>query len=73
MNKIGDMKQAEAVCKEYLNKYHTDNDMRIRLGMVYYRSCKEQKINHVLDSFSDLKKFFFANMPSTCPFIPDNV
>ncbi len=47
---IGDMNQAEAVCKEYLKKYHNDNDMRIRLGMVYYRACKEDDIDNLLDS-----------------------
>ena len=52
---IGDMNQAEEVCKAYLNKFPDDIDMRIRLGMVYYRSGKEKKINHLLDNFSDFK------------------
>ena len=56
---IGDMNQAETVCKEYLNKFPTDYDMRIRLGMVHFRSNKEEEIDNVLDSFSDFKKFSF--------------
>ena len=54
---VGDMNQAEEVCKTYLNKFPDDIDMRIRLGMVYYRSGKEKKINHLLDNFSDFKDF----------------
>ncbi len=47
---IGDMNQAESVCKAYLNKFPDDIDMRIRLGMVYYRSRKEDDIDNLLDS-----------------------
>lgn len=54
---IGDMNQAEVVCKAYLNEFPNDIDMHIRLGMVYYRSSKEQEIDHVLDNFSDFKNF----------------
>ena len=52
---IGDMNQAEAICRVYLNKFPSDNDMRIRLGMVYYRSSKEEEIDRVLDGFFDPK------------------
>ena len=52
---IGDMNQAEAVCKAYLNKFPDDIDMRVRLGMVYYRSSKEEEIDRVLESFPDSK------------------
>ncbi len=56
---IGDMNQAETVCKEYLNKFPTDYDMRIHLGMVLFRSNKENEIDNVLDSFPDSKNFSF--------------
>ena len=56
---IGDMIQAGTVCKEYLNKFPTDYDMRIRLGMIYFRSNKEMEIDNVLDSFPDFKNFSF--------------
>ena len=55
----GDMNQAETVCKEYLKKYPHDNNMRIRFGMVLYRSNKETEIDNVLESFSDSKDFSF--------------
>ena len=56
---IGDMNQAETVCKEYLKKYPHDNNMRIRLGMVLFRSNKETEIDNVLESFPDSKDFSF--------------
>ena len=56
---IGDMIQAETVCKEYLEKFTNDNDMRIRLGTVLFRSNKEAEIDNVLDNFSDFKNFSF--------------
>ena len=56
---IGDMNQAEMVCKEYLNKFLTDYEMRIRLGMVYFRSNKKAEIDNVLDSFPDSKNLSF--------------
>ena len=56
---IGDMNQAEMVCKEYLNKFSTDYEMRIRLGMVYFRSNKKAEIDNVLDSFPDSKNLSF--------------
>ena len=56
---IGDMDKAEKVCKEYLNKFPKDYDMRIRLGIVYYRSNKEEEIDNVLESFPDSKNFSF--------------
>ena len=56
---IGDMNQAEMVCKDYLKKFSNDIDMQIRLGMVYFRSNKETEIDNVLDSFSDFKNFSF--------------
>lgn len=55
----GDMSQAETVCKDYLKKFPNDIGMRIRLGMVYFRSNKETEIDKVLDSFSDFKNFSF--------------
>ena len=33
--------------------------MRIRLGMIYFRSNKEMEIDNVLDSFPDFKNFSF--------------
>jgi len=56
---IGDMKQAEVVCKAYLNEFSNDIDMQIRLGLVYYRSNKAEEIDNILDSFSDFKNFSF--------------
>ncbi len=56
---IGDMNQAETVCKEYLKKCPHDNNMRIRLGMVLFRSNKETEIDNVLESFPDSKDFSF--------------
>ena len=52
---IGDMKQAEAVCRAYLKEFPDDIDVQIRLGMVYYRSGKAKEIDPALDSFSDFK------------------
>ena len=61
---IGDMNQAEVVCKAYLNEFPNDLDMQIRLGLVYYRSNKREKIDNILDSFSDFKNFsFLENLP----------
>ena len=56
---IGDMNQAEVVCKAYLNKFPNDIDRQIRLGLIYYRSNKEEEIDNILDSFSDFKNFSF--------------
>ena len=56
---IGDMNQAETVCKEYLTKFPNDIDMRIRLGMVLFRSNKGNEIDSVLDSFPDSQNFSF--------------
>ena len=56
---IGDMNQAETVCKEYLNKFPTDYDMRIRLGMILIRSSKETEVDNVLESFPDSKDFLY--------------
>ncbi len=60
---IGDMSQAETVCKDYLKKFPNDIDMRIRLGMILIRSSKETEVDNVLDSFTDFKAFsFFKNL-----------
>lgn len=56
---IGDMNQAEAVCKAYLDKFPNDINMQIRLGLIYYRSNKAEEIDNILDSFSDFKNFSF--------------
>ena len=56
---IGDMNQAETVCKAYLDKFPTDYDMRIRLGMILIRSSKETEVDDVLNSFTDFKAFSF--------------
>ena len=56
---IGDMNQAEIVCKEYLKKFPNDIDMRIRLSMVLFRSNNEVELDNVLDSFTDFKTFSF--------------
>ena len=56
---IGDMNQAETVCKEYLKKFPNGNDMQICLGMILIRSSKETEIDNVLDSFPDSKNFSF--------------
>ena len=58
---IGNMNQAETVCKEYLNKFPTDYDMQIRLGMILIRSSKETEVDNVLDSFSEIKDFSYLN------------
>ena len=55
----GDMNQAETVCKEYLKKFPNDIDMRIRLGMVLFRSNNEVEVDNVLNSFTDFKTFSF--------------
>ena len=56
---IGNMNQAETVCKEYLNKFPTDYDMRIRLGMILIRSSKETEVDNVLGSFAEIKDFSY--------------
>ncbi len=56
---IGDINQAETVCKEYLKKFPNDIDMRIRLGMVLFRSDNEVEVDNVLNSFTDFKTFSF--------------
>ena len=56
---IGDMNQAETVCKKYLKKYPHDNNMRIRLGMVLIRSSKETEVDNVLGDFSEIKDFSY--------------
>ena len=56
---IGDMNQAETVCKEYLKKFPNDIAMRTRLGMVFFRSNNEVEVDNVLNSFSDFKNFSF--------------
>ena len=56
---IRDMNPAETVCKEYLNKFPTDYGMRIRLGMILFRSNKEEEIGNVLESFPDSKNYSF--------------
>lgn len=56
---IGDMNQAEVVCKAYLNEFPNDLDMQIRLGLACYRLNKAEEIDNILDSFSDFKNFSF--------------
>ena len=56
---IGDMNQAETVCKEYLKKFPNDIDMRIRLSMVLFRYNNEVELDNVLNSFTDFKTFSF--------------
>lgn len=56
---IGNMSQAETVCKDYLNKFPNDVGMRIRLGMILFRSNKEEEIDNVLESFPDSKNYSF--------------
>ena len=56
---IGDMNQAEAVCKVYLDKFPNDINMQIRLGFAYYRSDKKEEIDNILGGFSDFKNFSF--------------
>ena len=56
---LGDMQQAETVCKEYLKVFPDAIDMRIRLGMILFRSNKEEEIDNVLDRFPDSKIFPF--------------
>ena len=53
------MSQAETVCKDYLKKFPNDIDMRIRLGMILFRSNKEEEIDNVLESFPDSKNYSF--------------
>ena len=56
---IGDMSQAETVCKDYLKKFPNNIGMRIRLGMILFRSNKEEEIDNVLESFPDSKNYSF--------------
>ena len=56
---IGDMNQAETVCKDYLKKFPNDIGMRIRLGMILFRSNREEEIDNVLESFPDSKNYSF--------------
>ena len=56
---IGDINQAETVCKEYLDKFPTDYDMQIRFGTVLFRSNKEKEIDNVLESFPESKNHSF--------------
>ena len=56
---IGNMSQAETVCKDYLKKFSNDTGMRIRLGMILFRSNKEEEIDNVLESFPDSKNYSF--------------
>ncbi len=58
---IGDMNQAEEVCKEYLNEFPTDYDMQIRFGTIFIRSSKETEVDNVLDSFTEIKDFSYLN------------
>lgn len=58
---IGDMNQAEEVCKEYLSEFATDYDMQIRLGTILIRSSKETEVDDVLDSFTEIKDFSYLN------------
>lgn len=61
---IGDMNQAETVCKEYLKKFPNDIDMQIRLGMVFLRYNKDTEVDCILDSFTDFKNFrFLKDLP----------
>ena len=56
---IGNMSQAETVCKDYLEKFPNDIGMRVRLGMILFRSNKEEEIDNVLESFPDSKNYSF--------------
>ena len=56
---IGNMSQAETVSKDSLKKFPNDIGMRIRLGMILFRSNKETEIDNVLDSFPDSKNYSF--------------
>ena len=56
---IGDMNQAETICKDYLKKFPNDIGMRIRLGMILFRSNKEEEIDNVLESFPNSKNYSF--------------
>ncbi|MCY4402784.1 MAG: hypothetical protein OXD54_09440, partial [Candidatus Poribacteria bacterium] len=56
---IGNMSQAETVCKDYLKKFSNDTGMRIRLGMILFRCNKEEEIDNVLESFPDSKNYSF--------------
>ena len=56
---IGDMNQAETVCTDYLKKFPNDIGMRIRLGMILFRSNKEEEIDNMLESFPDSKNYSF--------------
>ena len=55
----GNMSQAETVCKEYLKIFPNAIDMRIRLGMVLFRSNNEVAVDNVLESFTDFMEFSF--------------
>ena len=55
----GSMSQAETVCTDYLKKFPNNIGMRIRLGMILFRSNKEEEIDNVLESIPDSKNFSF--------------
>ena len=56
---IGSMSQAETVCTDYLKKFPNNIGMRIRLGMILFRSHKKEEIDNVLESIPDSKNFSF--------------
>lgn len=51
---IGDLSSAEKVCTEFLKSNPNDNGIKLRLAVIYLRQGKEEKIDGVIDSITDL-------------------
>ena len=54
-DEIGDMNQAQAVCKAYLSKFPDDINMQISLAIVHYRINNIKELDHLLERSFDLK------------------
>ena len=54
-DEIGDMNQAQAVCKAYLSKFPDDTDMQISLAAVHYRTNNLEQFDRLFERSFDLK------------------
>ena len=72
-NEIGDMDQAQVVCKAYIDKFPDDVDMQICLAGVYYRSNDIEELDCML-ARSFEPKTFLSQLALTSPiFIKSNL
>ncbi len=55
---IGNLQEAEKICKEYLEKYPDNSSMLVRLVMIYFRQQKITELNKLLE-----KGIKIAKMP----------